>query len=243
MKSQIKIGKTLIHFKEIDSTNEYAKLHGQNLEEGTVIFSDVQTKGRGRLSREWESPVGGLWFSIVLKPAKINPLITLMSGVSVVRGLKKFGIKARLKWPNDVLFDKKKLCGILTEAKDFVVVGIGLNVNNEVPEGAISIGQILEKKISKVKVLKSILENFERLYLLLENGETKEILKLWRENSCTLGENVRVSVLDEVFEGRALGIDEDGSLILDVDGERRRISLGDVFFRVITLPPKTQSQR
>ncbi|MFQ5892191.1 MAG: biotin--[acetyl-CoA-carboxylase] ligase [Candidatus Methanofastidiosia archaeon] len=229
MKSQIKIGKNLIHFKEIDSTNEYAKLCGENLEEGTVILSDVQRKGRGRLSREWESPMGGLWFSIVLKPAKINPLITLLSGISVVRGLKKFGIKARLKWPNDVLFNKKKLCGILTEARDFVVVGTGLNVNNEVPEGAISVRQILDERISKMKVLKSILEEFERLYILLEAGDEREILKLWRENSCTLGENVRISVLDEVFEGRALEIDEDGSLILDVDGERKRVTLGDVF--------------
>jgi BirA family transcriptional regulator, biotin operon repressor / biotin---[acetyl-CoA-carboxylase] ligase len=135
------LGRNIVYFDTIDSTNSYAKKLGNaNCVEGTVVVADMQTEGRGRLGRQWNSASGkGIWMSIVLKP-NIGPedaqIITIAAAIAVVAALKKsVGIDAGIKWPNDIIIDGKKVCGILTEMNsemervNFIVLGIGLNVN------------------------------------------------------------------------------------------------------------------
>ena len=134
------IGKKIIYFDSIDSTNTHAKSIGNESEDGTVIISEEQTNGRGRVGRLWHSKkYEGIWMSIILKP-DINPIeapfITLIVGASVVRALNKLGIESYIKWPNDLIINGKKICGILTELSaevdkvNYVVAGIGINVKS-----------------------------------------------------------------------------------------------------------------
>ena len=134
------IGKNVLHFETIDSTNDYAKKIGNELRDGSVIISEEQTKGKGRLGRVWESKAGeGIWMSIILKPNIIPnkaPFITLIAGASIVKALNILGVDAKIKWPNDITINNKKLSGILTELSaeiervNYIVVGIGMNVKD-----------------------------------------------------------------------------------------------------------------
>ncbi|HIC98278.1 MAG TPA: biotin--[acetyl-CoA-carboxylase] ligase, partial [Pyrodictiaceae archaeon] len=134
------IGRKVIYLQEIDSTNEFAKKIAPQEGEGTVIVADIQTKGRGRIMRTWSSPKGGLWMSVILKP---NPRhitkLVFISALAVVETLAEFGIEGKIKWPNDVLVSGKKICGILSEGRysksgiEYVILGLGINVNNKLP--------------------------------------------------------------------------------------------------------------
>jgi len=171
-----RIGRIIYHFKTIDSTNSFAKkLVNQGVKEGAVVVSDVQLSGRGRKDRTWSSPEGGLWFSILLYP-NISPqsgmLITMASSIAVAQGIKEItGLNPEIKWPNDLLINGKKVCGILTEldAKGdnirYSVVGIGLNVNNpleeELRDTATTLKQEFSNHVSRLELLKSILRNFD----------------------------------------------------------------------------------
>ncbi len=137
------LGHPFLYFRELASTNDMAKeLAMRGTREGTVVVVETQTSGRGRLKRKWISPQGGLWLSIILRPriqSKHAPKLTLMASVAVAKTLSKlFPLKVEIKWPNDILINHKKVCGILTEAKtkgealNFVIVGIGINANFDV---------------------------------------------------------------------------------------------------------------
>ncbi|MGB9789771.1 biotin--[acetyl-CoA-carboxylase] ligase [Thermotoga caldifontis] len=159
------IGENIVRVPIIGSTNDFLKENWRTFPHGTVVVADVQTAGRGRFNRLWHSPEGGLWFSILFKPRKrVRPnFYTKLCAVSIVRALKRTKIDAKLKWPNDVYVDGKKLAGILTETVfeeeqiRAVIVGIGLNVNNEIP-------QELEKKATSLKILTG--EEFEKLSIM-----------------------------------------------------------------------------
>jgi len=183
------IGKKIIYFKEIDSTNSYASRlekelfnqknnPGKELD-GTVILSEIQTKGRGRFNRTWVSPQGGLWFTIILK-SNINenhlPNITLLSAISITEILEKdYNLEVNIKWPNDINYKGFKICGILTETKKindsiFLNIGIGINVNIET-ENLIkvngktkSIKDIIGKTVSREILLAKILARLESNY-------------------------------------------------------------------------------
>ncbi|MFH1073722.1 MAG: biotin--[acetyl-CoA-carboxylase] ligase [Candidatus Firestonebacteria bacterium] len=242
------IGRELYCFNEAGSTNELAmKLAEGRASEGAVVIAEKQTAGKGRLGRQWISPAGsGLWFSIILKP-KINPQhsskLTFISGLAVLDAIKSVaGLKAGLKWPNDVLVNGKKVCGILTEIKagpdiiHFQVIGIGVNVNfrgNDFPEPlkgfATSLFEESKKEVSRLKLLKEILKNIETSYELFKKEGFNPFLSRWKEHSVTLNKKVKVSGLRESFEGLALDIDEDCALILHLDsGEKKRVLSGDV---------------
>nr|2DVE_A Chain A, Biotin Protein Ligase [Pyrococcus horikoshii]2DVE_B Chain B, Biotin Protein Ligase [Pyrococcus horikoshii]2E10_A Chain A, Biotin Protein Ligase [Pyrococcus horikoshii OT3]2E10_B Chain B, Biotin Protein Ligase [Pyrococcus horikoshii OT3] len=227
------IGRRVIYFQEITSTNEFAKT--SYLEEGTVIVADKQTMGHGRLNAKWESPEGGLWLSIVLSPKvpqKDLPKIVFLGAVGVVETLKEFSIDGRIKWPNDVLVNYKKIAGVLVEGKgDKIVLGIGLNVNNKVPNGATSMKLELGSEVPLLSVFRSLITNLDRLYLnFLKNP--MDILNLVRDNMI-LG--VRVKILgDGSFEGIAEDIDDFGRLIIRLDsGEVKKVIYGDVSLRFL----------
>ena len=136
------IGKKILHFKTIDSTNHFARtLIKEEIDEGSIVVADIQTSGRGRNNRLWSSPIGGLWFSVILYPdisSKKGMTVTMAASVSVADAIKKsFGLNTEIKWPNDILINGKKVCGILTEIETkndrifYSIVGIGINVNND----------------------------------------------------------------------------------------------------------------
>lgn len=240
------IGHSVICLRETTSTNDEAKkLAADGAAEGTVVLAKIQTAGRGRLGREWYSPEGGVWMSVVLKPDpdRIIQKITLLTGLSVARTLRTFyDINAVLKWPNDVLVGDKKISGILTEGTFegevplYVVVGIGLNANME-PESlpktlrleAVSMKALLQKEVSIIELVRRLLKTLDQDYQSFKGSKEEELWNQYKKLCATIGTDVRVEVDEgEVYEGRAEGISPEGGLILRTeDGYNVTILSGD----------------
>ncbi len=237
------IGRKIKYFKTLPSTNTYAKKNiEKNLNDGTIIISKVQTKGRGRKNRFWSSNKGGLWFSIVLYP-DISPdrgiFITMSASISIYKAIKeKTGIDSEIKWPNDILINKKKLCGILTEFDaetdkiNYAIVGIGINFDNDIKDSlkniATSIKRESKKKISRVDFLKSIIENFDFYYSYVKKGEYDKIRKEWLKYSKIIGKKIKVTQNKESLIGIVEKVDKNGFLILNTKKEKIRILSGDI---------------
>jgi len=213
------------YFPEIGSTMEVAReLAKRGAREGTIVIAEAQTCGRGRLSREWLSPQGGIYFSLVLRP-RISPAyaprINLMASVAVASTIRKlFGLKAELKWPNDVLIEGRKVCGILAEMDaemdvvNFVNVGIGINANTSIPQfakTATSLKDVLGREISRKEFLSVLLGEIERQQALLMEAD---LLEEWKKISGTLNKYVRILSPGEVIVGQAIDIDTTGALII-----------------------------
>lgn len=244
-------GKTLSHelgrhrivrkiytFDQIDSTNEYAKYLAQKgAEEGTLVISDRQVKGKGRLGRTWESPAGkGLWFSIVLRPGMAPHkagLISLLVAVSVAQAIEELlGLRPALKWPNDVLLDSQKFCGILVESEigankelSFLVVGIGINVNqsaddfpDEIRTKAISLKLVWHSEIDRIEVLKSSLYKVGQNYLRFLNGQHAFVRAEWLKRCPAVGGKIVVKQNGNEYAGIFESIDESGQLLLRCPG-------------------------
>ncbi|NJE26094.1 biotin--[acetyl-CoA-carboxylase] ligase [Thermococcus sp. MV5] len=239
------IGKKIIYFKKIDSTNEYAKRIAAHEEEGTIIVADVQETGYGRKFRTWASPQGGLWMSTILKPNTTPEHIiklVFLGALAVVETLERLGIEGKIKWPNDVLVNEKKICGILVEGsfseKDvyYIVLGIGMNVNNPLPQELVnsstSLREVLGVKIPIIEVFKILVERLEHWYREFLAAKDTLILQKWRENAI-LRREVKIITEDKTLSGKALDIDEFGALILELeDGRKKRILYGDVSLRL-----------
>jgi BirA family biotin operon repressor/biotin-[acetyl-CoA-carboxylase] ligase len=227
------------YFPEIGSTMDAAReLAKKRAREGTIVIAEAQTHGRGRLSREWLSPQGGIYFTIILRP-RISPAyaprMNLMAALAVAATIRKlFGLKAELKWPNDVLIEGKKVCGILaemaaeTDAVDFVNVGIGINANNSVTrfeKTAISLKDALGREISRKELLSALIMEIQRRQPLLMKAD---LLKEWKRLSATLNRDVRVVAPGEVIVGQAVDIDTTGALIIkEKNGSLKKAMAGD----------------
>lgn len=237
------IGNKIYHFETIDSTNIFAKeLIAEDIEEGAVVVADVQLSGRGRNNRQWSSPKGGLWFSVILYP-KISPekgmLVTMNASVAVALAIKDVAnLDPEIKWPNDILIDGKKVCGILTEndARDnkfnYSIVGIGINVNNEIDYNlqniAISLKQKTGMKISRSELLRSILRFFDENYRKMNLGNFETNRKLWLSFANIVGRKVRIKDGEEEITGDVNDIDKNGYLILETSIGLTRIISGDI---------------
>ena len=244
------IGKKIFYFPELKSTNIIAKekaLHkAEGIEKGTLIIAERQSAGKGRLGREWFSPAGGIWLSIILYP-QLSPSyisrITLMTAVAAVKAIKICTqIKSQIKWPNDILINEKKVCGILTEMSaeldiiNWVVVGIGINVNidhrefpEDIQENTISLKEASGKEVLRVKLVQTFLQEFEKYYEILKRREFSSILKEWKLCSHTLGRKIRVDMGERIITGEAVDINEEGALILKKeDGELVEIISGTI---------------
>ncbi len=245
--------KSIEHHDSIDSTNTLAKQKASDgAEEGTLIIADEQIKGRGRLGRLWTSPKGtGIWMSLILRPdiepvhaAKMTQIAAAAMTEAVVRTT---GLDAGIKWPNDIIVNKKKICGILTEMSaelntvNYVVVGIGVNVNvesfpEEIQDTATSLmiesGQIVRRQDVVVEFIKQ----FERLYnAYINEGNLDVTLEYCRNNSVTIGQKVRVIHKNETLYGEALDLNSDGELIVKFDnGEIKPVFYGEVSVRGLT---------
>ncbi|MEO0225440.1 MAG: biotin--[acetyl-CoA-carboxylase] ligase [candidate division WOR-3 bacterium] len=234
----------VIRLDEVDSTNEYAKRIADRSEDGTIIIAETQTQGKGRLNRYWYSPRGGIWMSIILKSIRESPyaqLLTLFTGVAVIQALKSLGLQVSLKWPNDIIANNKKLGGILTEwepTSGSVIIGIGLNLNidpqtfpPELQHTATSVLHELKSEIDKDGLVNTILKEFQTVYAKFENGQIEELLLAWKHNSNILGRDVVVETVGQQYQGRAIDVDQDGSLILkEKSGKEQKIVAGDVKF-------------
>lgn len=245
------VGRAICYEESVTSSNEVLKkLADKNAANGTVCVAEEQTGGKGRLARGWFSPKGkGLWFSLLLKPSFLPqeaPKMTLLSAVAVVRAIREVcQVEARIKWPNDVLLNGKKLVGILTEMSaefghiNYLVVGIGINVcvpHDMVPEelrpAAISIADAAEGKVDRVALLAKVLDYLEYYYDIACREGFGPILDQWRDYSITLGKQVKVIAPDKTYVGTALDIDETGALqVKKEDGTVETVLAGDVSIR------------
>ena len=232
------IAKDIVFFEEIDSTNQVAKqLAQKGAAAGTVVVAESQGKGRGRLERSYFSPAGkGIWFSVILRP-HILPQEAAM---------KRFGLKAEIKWPNDILHEGKKLTGILTEMSaeidriNYIVIGTGINVNieeeefpEELRDKATSLSIMKGEKLPRVAFFQAVLEALDELCIVLEEDGFAPIIARWREHAVTLGQEVHVigAIGKDSFDGRAVDIDEEGALLVETEGGVRRVLAGDVSIR------------
>ncbi|MBP7254780.1 MAG: biotin--[acetyl-CoA-carboxylase] ligase [Negativicutes bacterium] len=242
------LGSEIHYFDDVDSTNNIGKLiAAKGCLNGSVIVSESQNNGRGRLERGWYSPKSaGIWFSVILKPKmspQNAPKFTLLAAVAVARAIENItGIKCGIKWPNDILYDGKKLVGILTEMNaeidciNYIVIGIGLNVNNEeFPEELTSIATSLKmiktKTFSRLALLSEILEQLEQEYQKVLLDGFADTFNAWREYSATLGNEIKVLGIEEQFSGKALDIDEDGALLVETEAGIKKVLAGDVSIR------------
>ena len=245
------IGKELYLFKEVMSTNTVAKFLSENdVNNGTVIISEKQSGAKGRLGKSWESPLGGIWLSLVVKPnvdhSKI-PMITLATGVAVVKTLERIGIEnAEIKWPNDVMINDKKVCGILTEAItkfnsiESVIIGVGIDANfdvnvlsKELQEGTTTLDIELGHRVDENEIIRFFLEEFERIGILFEEGGFERILKEWRKYSYSIGKIVEVrEPFSKSYDGYVLGISREGALVVEkIDGTLEKVISGECIIK------------
>lgn len=245
------IGRNFVHLDTIDSTNNEAKkLAIDGSPEGTLVISEEQTMGRGRLGRNWVSPKHkGIWMSLILRP-EINPIqvskITQVAAAAVCMALIDMGIETLIKWPNDIVLNDKKVCGILTEMSgelnrvNYVIVGIGINANidkDEFPEDLKPIASSLKIEIGnyikRKELVRRILNNFEELYEELINEETiKKSIEICKDNSALIGKEIKIIEKGKETRARALSLNEDGKLIVQYkDGKIDELISGEISVR------------
>lgn len=237
------VGKQVVFRESADSTQNLALvLADRHDSHGVVVIAEQQKSGRGRQKRKWLSPKGGVWLSVVLKPEIPTSKITLLPFVAALAAcdvIKAVGLDARLKWPNDVMISGKKVAGILldisaeAEQVNYAVIGIGINAN--IDSAAISarldgvkitsISDELGRSVSRLDLVKTLLENLERYYLELEKRGAVAILQKWKKNSDMLGRKVTVTQNNGTVQGVAVDIKDDGSLLLrTADGDVNVVS-------------------
>lgn len=244
------IGKEMHYYPSVDSTNRVAKAlayHGAS--DGTIVVAEEQEHGKGRLERSFYSPRGtGIWFSVIMRPKFLPhdaPKCTLMAAVAVAEAMNRFNLKAEIKWPNDIMFDGRKLVGILTEITGemgkitYIVIGVGINVNisrDEFPEElrpiAASLSEMTGDEIFRVEFFRALLEEFDKFYREVNESGFGEIFKQWKKYNITLGKNIRViSTGGEIFNGKAVDLNTDGALIVATETGLRTVYAGDVSIR------------
>ncbi len=227
----------------VKSTNDLAREKASKLKNGDIIWALSQTNGRGKGERSWHSPKGGLWFSIVFKPQRLSKdpnVYTKMASIAVVKVLKKFKIKeVGVKWPNDIYHGKEKLGGILTEImsqgkEHVVIVGVGLNVSNELPAdvpNATSLFKITGEEISVPQLLKKISSEMERLYNFVTSGKRNVITNLWR-NAMIIKKGSKIKVVEhnsKEYHATVVRV-LSNSLIVEHDGVRESVHPSEIFF-------------
>jgi BirA family biotin operon repressor/biotin-[acetyl-CoA-carboxylase] ligase len=246
------IGKQAYFFDLIDSTqNQALTMTFDKENNGAVIVAEKQTSGKGRTGRKWESPKGGIWLSVILHPKfdiKVATLFPLASALALSNAIEKtLKIKSELKWPNDITIQGKKVAGMLVDAAlesnkiENLVLGVGINFHvdakqiekslRETPNfyGVASLHQ--HGKIGKpIELVQSFLAELERIYFMLNSGDTKKIIKDWTLKSSTIGKNVELNTEKGKIKGRAIKIDEDGALVVSENKNTKRVIAGDIIY-------------
>lgn len=238
----------VIRYNETDSTNLRAKEAGnKGVSHDTLFIADKQTAGAGRRGRSWESPAdNNIYMSLLLKPeieAVKAPMLTLVMAVAVAEGIRKICLEAllQIKWPNDIILNKKKVCGILTEmALDgakikYVVIGVGINVNQkefvfELKDKATSLSQEFSKEFDREIIISSVLEEFYKYYDgFLRAGDLSYLQETYNQMLINRDAKVMIHEPGNEYEAVAVGINELGELIVETkDGSRQNIYAGEV---------------
>jgi BirA family biotin operon repressor/biotin-[acetyl-CoA-carboxylase] ligase len=244
----INLFKNFFIFNEISSTNNKAKeLAKKGEREGTVVISRIQKRGRGRFDRLWESPEGGIYLSIILKPDCLidkTTLLPLIAALAVSKTIDYYGLHSKIKWPNDVMVNGKKIAGILLESiikeekLEYVILGIGINFNidinflsEDIRNNVTSMFYELKISLDYYNFLKKLFMFVDRYYTLFLKGNFNAILREWKENSDTIGKGIRIYTGSEEIIGRVYDIDQSGFLIVKtISGERKIITSGDCFY-------------
>ncbi len=243
------VGSRVIYFNSLESTNKTAKEIAAVNNEGTVVVAEQQTKGRGRLGREWISPNRkGLYFSVILKPdtdpTKVAKL-TLLGAAAVNRGLLDMGIQSQIKWPNDIVIKGKKVAGILTEMNcelgtiNHIIIGIGINVNQsneEIPyelrDSATSLLIESNRAINRKELFAAVLNRLDEFYLDFIDGEDMDrVLEICREESAVIGKDVIVIQGSNSRKGHVVGINNDGELQVRFSTGLETVYSGEVSIR------------
>ncbi|MBI1885518.1 MAG: biotin--[acetyl-CoA-carboxylase] ligase [Chloroflexi bacterium] len=240
------VGRNIVYYTRTGSTQDIARREGEaGAPEGTAVVADEQTAGRGRLGRSFISPPNvNLYVTLVLKPPleRLNTL-SVITPLAVAEAVESVApISARIKWPNDILVNSRKACGILIESElsgdevSYSLVGMGVNVNMdveaypEIADIATSLKRELGREVSREDLLVALLNRYEALYEAVKRG--KAVHEAWRSRLETLGRQVQVRFGEQLEEGLAEDVDEKGSLILRrADGSRVIIAAGDVTLR------------
>lgn len=241
------LGSNIVYYKKINSTQRAAtELANAGADEGTVVVAESQTDGRGRIGRHWWSPPGGIYLSVILRPA-LKPVeavkFTLIAGVSVAKVIAKLtDLEPKLKWPNDIIINEKKAGGILTEMNaeveciNYIVIGMGINVNTrmahfpeEIAGIATSLREEYGQEVSCVRLVQEILAQLESLYEDFKLSGFGPIRERWKSLSNTIGARVSISNGGKQVDGVAIDIDGNGALILrKVNGALKKVIAGDV---------------
>jgi BirA family biotin operon repressor/biotin-[acetyl-CoA-carboxylase] ligase len=236
---------TVEYHERISSTNDRARELATNGATDVAVVADEQSGGRGRLDREWVGPSGGVWLSLLTRPAvppAQAPLFTLAAAVATVDACREVGVEAHIKWPNDVLVggdDRegrggRKLAGILTEMEgeadrvSWLVVGVGINANVDrgtLPPGGTSLRAETGGDVDRRQVAAGFLERFAALAETAARAD--RILSAWRDRASTIGRRVRVYTPGGPVVGTAVDVESPGALVIDTDEGTRRVHAGD----------------
>ncbi len=239
------VGRTVLYYPRLGSTMDEAREEARRgVAEGTVVIAGEQTSGKGRMKRAWLAPTGNIALSVILHPALASlPCLVMLASVAVAGSIEAVTrLSTRIKWPNDVLINGKKVSGILIESDirgdrvNYAIVGIGINVNlkpgdfPDIRETATSLAAESLGHVSRLEVIRHLLVEMDRLYVALPDGQP--VYEQWRGRLVTLGRRVRVTSGEGILEGVAESVDGDGSLFLrQPGGSLTRIIAGDVTLR------------
>ncbi len=231
----------IFFYPEVSSTMDTAKdLARKNCPDFTVVIAGRQTHGRGRLNRQWMSDDGGIYLTIVLRPdipVALSARVNFLASLTLARVLREmFDIDASVKWPNDILVDDRKISGMLSELEAeadrvfFINIGMGINVNNdpsEIEPAATSLKKLIGQEVSRQQLLARFLDEFEEG---TQKADFENVIAEWKKYSITLNRQVRIVTRQEVSEGIAVDVENDGALVLELaEGGRKKIVYGDCF--------------
>jgi BirA family biotin operon repressor/biotin-[acetyl-CoA-carboxylase] ligase len=240
--------KKIYVFDTVDSTNITAKeLACEGAQEGTLVIASAQNHGRGRFDRTWQSPTGGVYISLILKPKtsmETISLLPLIAGLAVSKTIERYHLHPTIKWPNDIRTNGKKIAGILLESEgkgpiiDYVVVGIGINLNidiqtlsSDIQPYCTSVSTELQHQVDYHEFLKELLVQYAKFYKIFQKQNYETIRTEWRQRTDTLGKTIRVKTSLETLQGTAVDIDQAGFLILKtITGEMKKIYSGDCLY-------------
>jgi BirA family transcriptional regulator, biotin operon repressor / biotin---[acetyl-CoA-carboxylase] ligase len=243
-----RLGQTIYYEESVESTQKIAhRLSYEGYPEGTLVISEEQVAGRGRMTRSWYSPkYTGIWMSLILRPnlpPQKAPQFTLIAAVAISQAIEEIsGIEAEIKWPNDILIRGKKVTGILTELQadadkiHSIILGMGVNVNQSSTDFAADIQPIAtsiaieaKKKIPRAQLVRRILEKLEIYYDLYMEEGFRPIKLMWESRAVSIGKNIIARTINGTIEGKALGITDEGILQLeDAQGIIHHIYSADI---------------
>jgi BirA family biotin operon repressor/biotin-[acetyl-CoA-carboxylase] ligase len=240
--------KKMYVYDNISSTNRKAKEFAQKgVEEGTIVIAKYQIKGRGRFDRVWESPEGGMYLSIILRPScspDKTTILPLLSSLVVSETINMYTLSSNIKWPNDVFVHEKKIAGILLESEviknkvQYVILGIGINLNTdirrlskEIKVRSTSVSEELGICIDYYLFLKHLLNNFNKYYKIFCKEDYTTIITNWKLLSDTIGKRITIKTINKQVTGKAIDIDQSGFLILKINHEKfKKITNGDCIY-------------